>query len=206
MRSFFGVGAHQAESRRSLRCREQGFIRGVLEKMISKGQEQSFAAASFEAIFGWMVLEHTEAPRETLDEAFRLLTPGGLLALSVPDFAAWDRRLFGAYWRGLELPRHLQHFTPATLEAALTRSGFDVERVIHQRSAFNIVCSVGLLLREWRATRGLGQRLIDFTDSPSMLGELALAPLAKVLGVTRQSGRMTVLARKPPAATRETAI
>ena len=148
------------------------------------------------AVFGWMVLEHTPDPAAVLADAARLLGPGGFLALSVPDFAAWDRRLFGRWWRGLELPRHLQHFTPATLRRALGEAGFEQVVVVHQRSAFNLVSSVGLWLRARQRTQSLGQRLLNFCDAPSMLGELALAPLAKLLGAFGQSGRLTVTAQR----------
>ena len=40
-----------------------------------------------------------------------------LLRMDVP-------RWFGADWFGLDLPRHLTHFTPATLRALLERAGF----------------------------------------------------------------------------------
>ena len=157
---------------------------------------QQFEAASFDAVCGWMVLEHTPDPRETIAEAARLLRPGGMLAFSVPDYAAWERRLFGRFWMGLELPRHLQQFTPATLRRLLSEEGLAVESVVHQRSAFYLVGSAGLALRSRPMTRRLGQRLIDFVDSPPMLGELALAPLAKLLGWIGQSGRLTVIARR----------
>ena len=157
---------------------------------------QRFEAASFDAVCGWMVLEHTPDPRETVAETARILRPGGMLAISVPDYAAWERRLFGRFWMGLELPRHLQQFTPPSLRRLLTEEGFTIESMTHQRSAFYLVGSAGLALRSQPATRRLGQRLIDFVDSPSMLGELALAPLAKLLGGIGQSGRLTVVAHR----------
>ena len=158
--------------------------------------EQQFPAESFDAIAGWMVLEHTPDPCETIRECRRLLSRDGQLLLSVPNFAALERRVFGPYWCGLELPRHLQHFSPSSLRRLLESEGFQVVSLVHQRNAFNLVWSLGLWMRERTPFRRTGQRLISFVDNPSMRGELALAPLAKLLGVVRQSGRMTVVARK----------
>ena len=154
---------------------------------------------SHDAVFGWMVLEHVADPRGFLGAAFDALRPGGELHVSVPDFGAIERRVFGNDWLGLELPRHLQHFTPASVRRLLGAAGFEGVRVVHQRSAFYLVASLGLRLRRLGLSAA-GDRLLAFVDSPSVRGELLLAPLAKVLGWTRQSGRMTVSARKPAGA------
>src|SRR5207245_2811653 len=56
-------------------------------------------------------------------------TPGGRLVVSVPNLASLAFHWFGAAWIGLDLPRHLTHFTPRTLARMLERAGFEVERV-----------------------------------------------------------------------------
>ncbi len=66
-------------------------------------------------------LEHIDDPGEALAQAARLLRPGGLLAIAVPNFGSWHRRLFGSAWFQLDLPRHLQHFDRDSL-ASLARA------------------------------------------------------------------------------------
>jgi ubiquinone/menaquinone biosynthesis C-methylase UbiE len=78
----------------------------------------------FDVVTMWHVLEHVPAPRETLDELRRILKPDGLLVVEVPDSASLTFRLCGRDWMGLDVPRHLQHFTPTTLVRLLTDSGF----------------------------------------------------------------------------------
>jgi hypothetical protein len=51
----------------------------------------------------------------------------------VPNFASLASAWFGAAWYGLDLPRHLTHFTPATLSRFLEKAGLEVESV-RQRS------------------------------------------------------------------------
>jgi len=71
----------------------------------------------FDAILFNHSLEHIDEPAQALAEAARLLRPGGLLAIAVPNFGSWHRRLFGSAWFQLDLPRHLQHFDRDSLSA-----------------------------------------------------------------------------------------
>ena len=155
-----------------------------------------FDANRFNAVFASMVLEHLHEPRETLAEIHRVLSEDGWFVFTVPNFGCWERLVFGGYWRGLELPRHLQHYTPRRLRQLLNDFGFDRVQVIHQRNLNNIIATVGLWLRERPWGKRLGQSLIEFTDRPTMWWQLVLAIPAKVLAFFRQGGRLTVVARK----------
>jgi len=69
------------------------------------------------------VLEHVPDPIATLRVARSLLTPSGRVVIIVPNFGGGGRRAFGRAWDGLELPRHLHHFTSRSLGVAATRAG-----------------------------------------------------------------------------------
>ena len=88
--------------------------------------------ACFDAITMRQSLEHVHAPLETLRDACRLLTVGGQLLVSVPNFDALAARWFGPHWHGLDLPRHLTHFTPPTLHAMLAAAGFTDIAIQHE--------------------------------------------------------------------------
>jgi hypothetical protein len=66
---------------------------------------------------------------EVLQAASRLLAPGGKLIVTVPNIDSLAFRWFGSAWNGLDLPRHLVHFTPATLRLMLERAGWRAGRV-----------------------------------------------------------------------------
>ncbi len=96
-----------------------------------------------EAITMRQSLEHVHRPLDTLREARELLTPGGLLLVSVPNFDSLAAEWFGPDWFALDLPRHLSHFTPRTLHAMLEKAGFGRIEIRADRHASWVRHSVG---------------------------------------------------------------
>jgi SAM-dependent methyltransferase len=89
---------------------------------------QRFASASFDAVVLWHVLEHLAHPQPVLAEIGRILKPGGLLLIAVPNNASWQARFFGRFWFHLDVPRHLHFFGHAGLLGLLRQQGYAVER------------------------------------------------------------------------------
>jgi SAM-dependent methyltransferase len=87
--------------------------------------------ATYDAVVLWHVAEHLHVPLDTVRGAARLLRPGGVLLVAVPNFASPEARLGRAGWFHLDVPRHLVHFTPATLTAVLAAAGFRPVKVSH---------------------------------------------------------------------------
>jgi len=80
----------------------------------------------FDAVTFNHSLEHIDDPAEAVAQAARLLKPGGLLAIAVPNFGSWHRRRFGSAWFQLDLPRHLQHFDRGSLAKLVEAAGLRV--------------------------------------------------------------------------------
>ena len=151
---------------------------------------------SFDVVFAWMVMEHLLNPRETLLELRQRLRPDGFLVFSVPNAGCWEPKFFGKKWFAYELPRHLHHYTPRRLTSLLQECGYERIKIIHQRNLLTVVRSFGIVVASWIPKSRLAQRLIDWTDHPTLWGQLALAPFAIALSGLRQGGRLTVVARK----------
>lgn len=169
------------------RAREQGF--DVYTGMLDDAPEP---AAAVDLVVGWMVFEHLHRPRDALARLRDWMAPSGWLALSVPDFASIEARLFGDAWWALDVPRHLHHFTPATLRQMLDAEGWVVERTMHQRTLANTAASLGHLLEDAGA-QSLGARM---RNAPAGRWVYATAPLSAISAALRQTGRITVWARR----------
>src|SRR2546423_6384354 len=102
----------------------------------------------YDLTVGWMVLEHLHEPVAALRKLAASTRPGGWLAVSVPNAASWELRTFGSYWYALDLPRHLYHFTPATIQLLLAEAGWQERRILFQRSLDNGVAGLGYCLAD----------------------------------------------------------
>jgi len=97
-----------------------------LSAVVGSLPHPELADGSFDLITMRHSLEHVHRPLEVLRAAHRLLAVGGQLIVSTPNIDSLPFKWFGRYWRGLDLPRHLAHFTPDTLQLILARAGFEV--------------------------------------------------------------------------------
>jgi len=111
-------------------------------------EEAHFPDETFDVVNMWHVLEHCDDPLGTLREVHRILKDDGIFVASVPLIDGFGGRLFGPRWSYLELPRHLNQFTRATLSGALEKAGFRIEKVIEDRRSADIVESLRNVDRE----------------------------------------------------------
>ena len=142
---------------------------------------------SFDYVTMWQSLEHVHRPLETLRQAHRLLVPGGGLLVSVPNVDSAPFRWFGPAWFGLELPRHLSHFSVQTLRKMIEKAGFEVETGRMVRSGGWLRASARLACKNGRGP--LWARLLR-TRAVSR-------PVAYYCTVTGQSDYILMTARKP---------
>ena len=148
--------------------------------------------ASFDAVVMRHSLEHLHNPLATLGKVFGLLRTGGLLAISVPNFASWERRRFGAAWFHLDLPRHRTHFTPRSLRRALETAGFEVASVETAGDAGSLPATL-----QYRVAGRLFSRSVPAVAVQYGVG-LALTPVRAALD--RQPGGgpfLHAVARRP---------
>lgn len=154
-----------------------------------------FESSDFDLITGWMVLEHLHQPLQGMQKLYSWAKPGAYLALSVPNAASLEFKLFQSRWFALQLPNHLYHFTPETLRKLLVEAGWEFHSVQHQRVLSSLFASIGYLLED-RGWHRLRRWLVGRPTDKLRLYQL-LFPIAAIAALFGQTGRMTVWARKP---------
>jgi len=78
----------------------------------------------FDIITLWHVLEHIADLNESIEQLHQLLTVQGTLLIAVPNSDSYDASYFKEYWAAYDVPRHLHHFTPSTIELLFNKHGF----------------------------------------------------------------------------------
>jgi len=93
------------------------FKRGPLEKV-------DFQSNFFDLVVLDNLIEHVPDPKFFLEKTYQILKPGGWVVGTTPNIHSVDALLFGKYWGGYHLPRHLYFFTRKTLARLLKQCGF----------------------------------------------------------------------------------
>ncbi|MGH9744590.1 MAG: class I SAM-dependent methyltransferase [Candidatus Acidiferrales bacterium] len=130
-----------------------------------------FSADRFSVVSLLDVIEHVSDPVAELQEAFRVLRPGGILVLTTPNVAGIPqrvvkakRRLFRQEWCPIDdVPWHLWGFTASTLSRCVENAAFKV-RLLRWLKPSQLTTNIG-------AGSSLAKRV-----GLRMLGEASRAP------------------------------
>jgi 2-polyprenyl-3-methyl-5-hydroxy-6-metoxy-1,4-benzoquinol methylase len=87
---------------------------------------ENFSEGSYTAITLWHVLEHVHDLHNMLSRVHHMLDEDARLFIAVPNHLSFDARYYGDCWAAYDVPRHLYHFTPATMKKILDQHGFDI--------------------------------------------------------------------------------
>ena len=80
----------------------------------------------FDVITLWHVLEHVHELKPVIQKINRLLKPDGCIIVAVPNYKSTDAELYKKYWAAYDLPRHLYHFSPQSMNKLLTDNGMEL--------------------------------------------------------------------------------
>lgn len=150
-------------------------------------------AEPYDVVVGWMIFEHLHDPVCASQKLRRWTRENGWLVISVPDASSWEFKIFKDAWYGLDVPRHLYHYTPKTIKMVLMRCGWRVERIFWHKNLKNLLQSLSYLFAD-RGWRRLAEHFKSFADGDRLpRGQLIPGAIA---GMLRQSGRMTVWANR----------
>jgi ubiquinone/menaquinone biosynthesis C-methylase UbiE len=138
-------------------------------EFIKKGELKNidFPDNFFDVITMWHSLEHVNDPLGYLIKARRILKNDGVLVVEVPNFQSWQARFFKKNWFGLDVPRHLFHFSPKSITNFLLRAGFKEIRIKRGSLIYGFFgCWQSIL----NAVSGKNNLFFDFLNSKKSAG------------------------------------
>ena len=84
---------------------------------------------SYDAITMWHVLEHVHQLHEYIGQLKNLLTDKGKIFIAVPNYTSYDAQHYGTFWAAYDVPRHLYHFTPASMKRLVEQHGLTIKKI-----------------------------------------------------------------------------
>ena len=179
-------------SERTIRRLQQNFPR--CKFLCGDIRATEFKEASFDAYLSWGTFEHFEnGPGDCINEAYRVLKPGGLLFVSVP-FQNWRHILREAsrryhWYEAFDLtpgmPSSMRfyqwRFTKADLRQELEMRGFIVERImpIHKDEGLRRALVWDLHLRQGTRLSNLAERLLRPLVPAGLVSHMIIAVARK---------------------------
>jgi SAM-dependent methyltransferase len=89
-------------------------------------EDQHYQDETFDAIVMKHLIEHVRDPVRLLAECRRILKPGGMLLLLTPNKDSSAHKIFGRFWLGLDVARHIQIFSAPTVSMLMEKSGLEL--------------------------------------------------------------------------------
>ncbi len=90
----------------------------------------SLDPGGFNAITLWHVLEHVHSLHEYIDQLKILLAKEGVLFIAVPNYTTKDAKVYEKYWAGYDVPRHLYHFSPQSMQLLMKNHGLKITNML----------------------------------------------------------------------------
>ena len=100
------------------------------DQIFDESQLEIFDDKSFDVISMWHVLEHVHDLDQRVGAVSRLLKDDGVFVFSVPIYESWDATHYDAFWAAWDVPRHLYHFSQASVKNFLQQNNFRLLKVI----------------------------------------------------------------------------
>ncbi len=89
----------------------------------------ALTANVYDVITLWHVLEHVHDLHGSLKNFNMLLKADGVLIIAVPNYCSHDATVYENCWAAYDVPRHLYHFAPKSMEVLMDAHGFEVQQM-----------------------------------------------------------------------------
>ena len=141
----------------------------------------------FDVIISAMVVEHLPNPFRIVQKVAKKIKSGGQFLFSTVTRDSIEARMYGLYWFGYDLPRHLVYFRDVDIRDMLARD-FDNIAIVHQPSALDFIRSA-----TFRTAAGRGTVLDKVV---LRLGASRIEWMTLLLALLRMTDRVSIRCRK----------
>jgi SAM-dependent methyltransferase len=158
-----------------------------LDAVAGRFRDVALPEASFDCVTMWDYLEHSTDPTEDLAYAWRLLRPGGVVALSTGDVGSLVARASGRRWHLLTPRHHNFFFGRRTLHQLMRKADFEPEELRARAARY----PARYLVHKLRTTGRAGAFL------SSLFERVATGRLGSIAVPVNLFDIVTAVARKP---------
>jgi 2-polyprenyl-3-methyl-5-hydroxy-6-metoxy-1,4-benzoquinol methylase len=82
----------------------------------------------YDAITLWHVLEHVHDLQQYIQQLKKILKENGKLFIAVPNYTSGDAAIYKEHWAAYDVPRHLYHFSPQSMQALMEKNGLKIQQ------------------------------------------------------------------------------
>jgi SAM-dependent methyltransferase len=124
-----------------------------LDILTSTLEKADLPDAQFDYVRANHSLEHMPNPHTFFKEVFRVLKPGGVLHIGVPNLDGISAKWFSSHWFLFGAPVHVFEFTPKALRLLGEQAGFSVRKVSFNSDYGSLLGSLQALVNRKKSVR-----------------------------------------------------
>ncbi|MFI5129173.1 MAG: class I SAM-dependent methyltransferase [Chitinophagales bacterium] len=94
--------------------------------LLDSAELYKLSPGNFDAISLWHVLEHVHDLAAYVQQLRILLKDNGKLFVAIPNYTSTDSRIYKEYWAAYDVPRHLYHFSPASMKELMEKNSLRI--------------------------------------------------------------------------------
>ena len=95
-------------------------------ELAEANQFYQLPANHFDAITLWHVLEHVHDLSKYVEQLKSVLKDSGRIFIAVPNYTSADATHYQQFWAAYDVPRHLYHFSPRSIEKLMEQHGLGI--------------------------------------------------------------------------------
>jgi 2-polyprenyl-3-methyl-5-hydroxy-6-metoxy-1,4-benzoquinol methylase len=151
-----------------------------------------FREASFDAVIMRAVIEHLPSPTEALRAVRGMMRNDGHLFILTDNLECLEEKVWGEFWNGFDVPRHLYVFNYKTLSSLLEKTGFKIKK-----SRYSMVTNSWIMSLKFFLEGRFGKsRILNLVSLHNPILILLFLPLTVTQRLFKRTAKLQVVATR----------